>query len=1010
MSDQTSLPYPGIFNLNINNRSTDAQHMPQTGARLESVGVPAPNPYYSIRHPDHLPRFFCGGMTQAPFLCMSVSDVQPHDHMGVAAHTDCAQYQHTFYNPIIPAIQTNPNQASGNQPLNAALPKPVREKKPLSVIDPKTNSEVNLEEASRIPSESRKKEPLIVQPKADESPPISQTKEESEKPVCTEYKDEGISSVETVSQEDAPPKESVGSDDLCNEVLEHVKSLDEHLSQEDETEWEGAKEEEAKEETMDRQRYPRDFILSCKASGVVLSLDNYRDIMNSFANIKRTRNQSNYMHKGRVIQIPTTITIKRVEGAFVPSKLVNHGANSVTDSSKDVARELNMILNRVSASNLEVTISDIEKLNITTPEDLSLLARTIFQKVIRQSKYCKVFASLCKNLKGLEVQGSERFPVLILQQTQELFNKPLDVLISELNATIDAKIAAAKDESIKRMLEDDRETNIQKTTDSYYGNMTFIAELYLVGCIPIKTMTECLKKLKDSSAPEALTSLIILLNICGSNLEKNSKSVLDQCFKRLEQVKDSKNIETHQIFKVHELVELRSRDWKSANITQPQPQIDTSRRNIDDKLKRNFIQLDTKRKSVQSVNPLTPSSLAVTPQSYDSRKLGPTVANWSQGSGLLRPSEDNHSKRNQQSVHSRESSPRVPVGPQGAWARPLPLGQKVKENDYESMLEETKGPARSIVDTVSMSSDDCHCSIVKCEPEKRSALLHNVFEILMDCNSKKRNEVGRFCVDMLHKGILTENNIITSCENFFKLCDSDWISDYPQGWLYVAEILHHLIRGESDYMTTLLRSVESIRSDDRAAELVADCIKLSKASTSVEQLVKKLQACGFMWDKLGVTGSKTWDFAYQRSIEFTIIGVHSFESGKLNELNELTTNPSSPDKISSYFNTLSQYNLSKWFMQSIIPILLKSPDQSKTKIDSFVMSLGILVDHKPDRELHILSGFQDPSSNQVLVGSWLTSLVEKKVISADALSQWKKSDNDGSVAKILSGIPELRNL
>lgn len=203
--------------------------------------------------------------------------------MGVAAHTDCAQYQHTFYNPIIPAIQTNPNQASGNQPLNTALPKPVRERKPLSVFDPVTKSELNLEEASRIPSESRKKEPLIIQPKADESPPISQTKDESEKPVCTEYKDEGISSVETVSQEDAPPKESVGSDDLCNEVLEHVRSLDERLSQEDETEWEGAKEEEAKEETMDRQRYPRDFILSCKASGVVLSLDNYR-VRNHFSN------------------------------------------------------------------------------------------------------------------------------------------------------------------------------------------------------------------------------------------------------------------------------------------------------------------------------------------------------------------------------------------------------------------------------------------------------------------------------------------------------------------------------------------------------------------------------------------------------------------------------------------------------------------------------------------------------------------------------------------------------
>ncbi|CAH8682532.1 unnamed protein product [Schistosoma rodhaini] len=1002
MSDQTSLPYQGIFNFNINNRSTDAQHMamsyyPQTGPRLESVGVPGPNPLYSIRHPEQLQRVFYGGMPQPHCFYMPVPDVQSHDQMGVAAHTDCTQYQHAFGNPVISPIQTIPNQASGNQLSNTALFKPVREKKPLSVFDPVTKSEVNLEEASKVHSEPRKKEPLIIQPKADESPPISQTKDENEKPVCTEYKDEGISSVETTSQEDAAPKESVTSDDLCNEVLEHVKSLDERLSQEDETELDGTREEEAKEETTDRQRYPRDFILSCKSSDK--SLDNYW-----------TRNQSNYMHKSRVIEIPTTITIKRVEGAFVPSKLVNHEANNVTDSSKEVARELNMILNRVSASNLEVTISDIEKLNISTPEDLSLLARTIFQKVIRQSKYSKVFANLCKELKGLEIQGSERFPVLILQQTQELFNKPLDVLITELNATIDAKIAAAKDESIKRMLEDDRETNIQKTTDSYYGNMTFIGELYLVGCIPIKTMTECLKKLKDSSAPEALTSLIILLNICGSNLEKNSKSVLDLCFKRLEQLKDSKNIETHQIFKVRELVELRSRDWKSANITQPQPQVDTSRRNTDDKLKRNFIQLDTKRKSVQSVNPLTPSSLAVTPQSYDSRKLGPTVANWSQGSGLLRPSEDNHSKRNLQSVHSRESSPRVPVGPQGAWARPLPVGQKVKENDYESMFEETKGCARSIVDTVSRSDDECHHTIIKCEPEKRSALLHNVFEILMDCNSKKRNEVGRFCVDMLHKEILTENNIIASCENFFKLCDGDWISDYPQGWLYVAEILHHLICGESNYMTTLLRSVESIRSDNRAAELVADCIKLSKASTSVEQLVKKLQACDFMWDKLGVTGSKTWDFAYERSIEFTICGVYTHESGKLNELNELTTNPSSSDKISSYFNSLSQHKLSKWFMQSIMPILLKSPDQSKAKIDSFVMSLGILVDHKPDREFHILSGFQDPSSNQALVGSWLTSLVEKKVISADALSQWKKSDTDGSVVEILSGIPELRNL
>ncbi|CAH8598066.1 unnamed protein product [Schistosoma turkestanicum] len=929
---------------------------------------------------------------------MAYPEVQQHDHMGISTHPDCVQYQ-PFYNTLVPAIQTLPNQAGGNQQPSIDQHKPpVRKKKPLCIIDPITKSEVNLEEASKTPIEPRKKEPLILmQPMADESPPIPQTKEENEKPVCTECKDEGISSVETVSQ-DATPEENVISDDLCD-VTELAKSQDEHLSQ-DETESDDGK----KEDTIDRQRYSRDFILSCKALGVEVSLDNYKDIMNSFANIKRTRNQPNYMHKGRIIQIPTAITIKRVEGAFVPSKLIQ-GANNVIDSSKEVAREMNMILNRVSPSNLEVTISDIEKLNISTPEDLNLLAKTIFQKGIRQSKYSKVFANLCKELKGLEVQGSERFPVLILQQTQELFNKPLEVLITELNSAIDAKIAAAKDESIKRILEDDRETNIQKKTDAYYGNITFIAELYLAGVIPIKSITECLKKLKDSSAPESLGSLIILLNICGSSLEKNSKSMLDLCFKRLEQIRDSKTLEPHQIYKIRELVGLRARDWKSLDTTvQPQAQIDNSRRIIDDKQKRNFIQLDTtKRKSSQSLNPLTPASLAVTSQSCDSRKLGPAVGNWSHGSGLLRPSEDNHSKHNQHSVHSRESSPRVPLGPQGAWARPLPVGQKVKEKDYDSMLEETKGSARSIVETVSSSqNEECHHTITKCEPEKRSALLHNIYELLMESNSKKRNEVGRFCVNMLREGVLSENNIITSCENFFKLCDSDWISDYPLGWQYVAEILHHLICGESNYMNTLLRSVESLRSDNRAVELVADCIKRSKTSTSIDQLVKKLQACNFTWDKLGMTSNKTWDFVYERSIEFTIYEVYSYESEKLKELNELTTNPSSPDKISGYFNALSQRNLSKWFMQSIMPILLRSSDQSKAKIDSFVMSLGILVDHKPDREFYILSGFQDPASDQALIGLWLTSLVEKKVISADALSQWKKSDNDGFVAKILA--------
>ncbi|CAH8874765.1 unnamed protein product [Trichobilharzia szidati] len=984
---------------------------------LENVAMPtAQGPFYPIRNMDH--RYICG---LQPFFCPMPFEVQQHEHMSMAAHTDYGHFQHQLnFSPLVPQVANIPNQSNAIHTSSDSMSIPVRERRPLDVIDPQTKSAVNLEEASKSPSEPRKRLPLLPQLILDESPPIME--KETEKS-CADFKDEGISSTETVSHEDCETKDIV-SEITRVEVSECNKSKEEHSSQEDVVDWDDAEEdkevkeeeeeEEEEEEVMGRNRYPRDFILGRKDSASLITLEGIQAIMNQFANaMKMSRTRSNHGPRNKVIKLLKTITVKRVEGAFVPSKLRSQDANGVTDA-KNIAQELNIILNRVSDNNIQETINDIKMLKISTPDDLNLLAKTIFQKGIRQSKYSKVFANLCKQLKGFEVQGSERFSVLILQLTQELFHKRLEVLINELNTTIDAKIASAKDDSVKRMFEEDRETSILKKTESYYGNITFIAELYLTGFLPIKTITECLKKLRDSSEPEALPSLIIFLNLCGKDLEQNCKTILDSCFKRLEQYKDSKKIETHQMYKVQELVELRSRGWKPMDTTQLQPQIDTSRRNVDDKGRRNFIPPDPKRKSVQSVNPLTPSSLAVTPQSYDSRKLGPTVANWTQGSGLLRPSEDSHTKQSQQNslLHrSRESSPRMPPGPQGAWANPLPVIQKPKQKDYDSMLEDTKRIARTVVETVSRSESECHDCVVECKPNERPALLHNMFDLLMDRTSKERHATGHLCVDLLRKKVLKESDIITACENFFKFCDSDWAADYPQGWLYIAEILHHLISGESDYMAVLLELVEPIRSDDRASKLMAHCISLSKKNTTIDKLVLKLRNCNFMWAKLGVPSDKTWNFVYERSIEFTMAGVYDFECKKLRELTDLVSNPSvSSEKVRMYFNELSQSNLSKWFMQSIMPVLLKSSDQSKTGIDATVMSLHILIDHKPDKEFHVLSGFQDSSINKALIAPWLSSLVEKKVISADALSQWKKSDSDGLVAEILSGNPELRNL
>ncbi|OON21734.1 MIF4G domain protein [Opisthorchis viverrini] len=419
------------------------------------------------------------------------------------------------------------------------------------------------------------------------------------------------------------------------------------------------------EDAAYRRIYPREFLLTCKDSPVArVPLQELATYFADYSRPRKGHRNTGRAAPQRIIRLPTGLTVKRVEGAFVPSHLrKKEGAE--TDHQKVLSRELNVILNRVSDGNLSETISDIKNLNISSSEDLQLLAKLVFQKVrdiyitlrsiqsIRQPKYSKVFSTLCKELKGFEVSGSEPFEGLILCQARELFHTPLETLISELNAAIDAKIAAAKDEAVKRVLEDGRETNIVKKTEAYYGNITFLAELFLCRLVTPRIMTKCLSDLRDSTAPEALNSMLILLRTCGQELEQQSKSVVESCFSRLNGYLKSNKLPTHRVFKIQELIDIRDRGWKEIDHAHAPPDAPTKRSDekvrwpygqpsVEPSLSATFILTFLERKPAQANNPLTPSSLAVTQQSLDSRKLGPAHANWVHGSGLLskNPAED----------------------------------------------------------------------------------------------------------------------------------------------------------------------------------------------------------------------------------------------------------------------------------------------------------------------------------------------------------------------------------
>lgn len=87
-------------------------------------------------------------------------------------------------------------------------------------------------------------------------------------------------------------------------------------------------------------------------------------------------------HQPRIIKLPTVIKLKRIEGAFVPSRLQEESnAASEQDHQKQLTKKLNVILNRMSDANLQITIDDIRGTAFESADDTQLLAKTLFNKV-----------------------------------------------------------------------------------------------------------------------------------------------------------------------------------------------------------------------------------------------------------------------------------------------------------------------------------------------------------------------------------------------------------------------------------------------------------------------------------------------------------------------------------------------------------------------------------------------------------------------------------------------------
>ncbi|THD19866.1 Translation initiation factor 4G [Fasciola hepatica] len=833
-----------------------------------------------------------------------------------------------------------------------------RKKKVLQVLNPNTHAVVDLAEVSRGTEVSDAvPPPTPVAP--GESPPTKNTGDYTfERPppvhkplIPLEELQDKVAKVELVPEEEVLPEDVNMADDIQDDqndmeapipnadVVTTDSKVARLLGETTDVE-SSAVSDEGEDDDVGRRIYNREFLLKCKDSPITQCPP--EDFQ-----VNRNMNRPGQ----RVIRLNTTIIVKRVEGAFVPSRLKKKDTDGGADR-RQLSTELNVILNRLSEANLHETVKEIRKLNFSSPEDLQLLAKLVFQKV----------------------------------------------LIAELNAIIDSKIEAAKDESIKKILREDRETNILKKTEAYYGNITFLAELYLCRLFSAKSILQCLRKLKDSTAPESLTSLITLVQTCGPELEQQAKSQLDECFAKLNTYAKSEKVPAHQQYKIQELCERRARGWKKDPAQTAAPAEMPSRRPNDEKPRYSQIQppVETKRKLPQSVNQLMPSSLAVTRQPCEARKLGPAVGNWSQGSGQLKTPADDTSNQSGKGVllsatnRSREASPRVHA-PHNVWTHRQSVNAKIRE-EYSTVLERNRNKARKIIDVLRFGDEEG--SFVQDLPEQdRCAVLHSVIELSMDRDEKLRDAVGKFLAELIGNQI-APSDLESGCKMFFEKCDDDFLEDYPKGWEYIAQILQHLIQPDGAYFPTLLSILRHLHTNGRGATVLAHCFRLSAKRLGEEPVVSRWLAHRLDWKELGVLGDIS-DFVEKHMVQFTVSPV---SCGPLKQLADLCQSSStSIEQITAFFKRFS--SVPPNFVRSCVQTMItNSTGLQRSSIDQRVLGLSILVDHKPDREAEVVQALTECSHPSV--DQWRKSLLDKKVISSEAL----RTSNDSITKTLLHNV------
>ncbi|XP_078696975.1 eukaryotic translation initiation factor 4 gamma 1-like isoform X4 [Branchiostoma floridae x Branchiostoma belcheri] len=273
------------------------------------------------------------------------------------------------------------------------------------------------------------------------------------------------------------------------------------------------------------------------------------------------------------------VELNKADNAWKPSTMKKGADKSPEEKETDeIFKKVQGILNKLTPQKFQTLCQQVLDLDISSEERLKGVIDLVFEKAITEPNFSVAYANMCRCLIHLKVPMKDNpkqtvnFRKLLLNRCQREFEKDKDDELKKDERM--KKIAQAKNEDEKKMMEVELEQEMTKARRRSLGNIRFIGELFKLKMLTENIMHDCVVKLLKSNDEESLECLCRLLTTIGKDLDFEKAKFdarqkdyprrqprMDQYFQQMDKIIKQKKTSSRVRFMIQDVLELRMNNW-----------------------------------------------------------------------------------------------------------------------------------------------------------------------------------------------------------------------------------------------------------------------------------------------------------------------------------------------------------------------------------------------------------------------------------------------------------------